>query len=936
MVSVCALHTHTPTLSVTDPRGLPVRSVSFHRTRADESVTERVDRSGYDPAGRLTQRWDPRLWDCVEQDSSTPSNLRFILSLTAQPLLSERVDAGWDVAFCGSAGERRCRWDAKANVQRVEYDAMLRTEAVFESVGLNERCTERLAYGGANDAFANQCGQLIRHDDRAGSVSHSAFSLTGEVTEQVRRFLDDLEVPDWPVLVSERDELLEPGEGAKSTWQFGPLDDALDQTDAMSNVQAFAYTVAGQLTSTGLQSRGQSSQTLVSDIAYDAQGRIASETAGNGVVTALDYDPVDGRLIRLRADNGRLQDLNYAYDPVGNVLQIEDLAQPVRYFANQQVEPLRTFAYDTLYQLIAATGYEAKTMSRGPANDAFRTFIQAGELGSYTQRYEYDAAGNLQTLTHTGAQHFTRRFATASTSNRSVLQTADQPPSEEQIAEAFDANGNLRALQAGQDLAWDGRNQLSEVAPVVRESGINDSEVYRYDAAGLRVRKVRTTQARTVTHLNEVRYLPGLEIRTNTATGEVLHVITATAGRSDVRVLHWQTGKPETLENDQVRYSLSDHLGSSTLELSADAQLISQEIYYPYGETAWFAGRSDVEVSYKTLRYSGKERDATGLYYYGLRYYAPWLMRWINPDPARERGGLNLFVFAANRPFFYIDPYGLKPEEPKKIAIGISNFPQPAQMKMRQVLQLSKDVLDFVTSRPASMEQQAAINDALTSSFGSDRPAYFDHELNSRLIEMRRLLDRLDSDQEGRLELAELPKNLKGHASSVNTPGERGISLAQWFLKKGHPLDVAKTLIHEASHAVHNTRDFAYVDLKVKTPAEGFSAQTKYIEAFKLNSQKLLSEGPDEKTMNPLNVAYYDKVMSAFSESPRSSDSRQRVFRENNIARLDVLLNNADSVATFAVIAWHQGNQPTAFSRNPSREQSWVRSSARRFSRLFK
>lgn len=935
MVNVCALHTHTPTLSVTDPRGLPVRSVSFHRTRADESVTERVDRSGYDSAGRLTRRWDPRLWDRVGQDSGTPSNLSFILSLTAQPLSSERVDAGWDVEFCGSAGERRCRWDTKANVQRFEYDSMLRTEAVFESDGLDERCTERLTYGGANDAFANQCGQLIRHDDRAGSVSHSAFSLTGEVTGQVRRLLDDLEVPDWPVLVSERDAVLEPGEGAKSIWRFGPLGDALDQTDAMGNVQAFTRTVAGQLKSTGSQLRGQSPQALVSDIAYDAQGRITSENAGNGVNTSVDYDPIDGRLIRLRADNGHLQDLNYGYDPVGNVLQIEDLAQPVRHFANQQVEPLRTFAYDTLYQLIEATGYEAKTMNRGPANGAFRTFIQADELGSYTQRYEYDAAGNLQTLTHTGAQHFTRRFATASTSNRSVLQTADQPPSEEQIAEAFDANGNLRALQAGQDLAWNSRNQLSEVTPVVRESGINDSEVYRYDAAGLRVRKVRTTQAKIVAHLNEVRYLPGLEIRTNTATGEVLHVITATAGRSDVRVLHWQAGKPEILENDQVRYSLCDHLGSSTLELSADAQLISQEIYYPYGETAWFAGRGDVEVSYKTLRYSGKERDATGLYYYGLRYYAPWLLRWINPDPAGERGGLNLFVFAGNRPLFFIDPYGLKPEEPKKIAVGISNFPQPAQVKMRQVLQLSKDVLDFVTSRSASMEQQAAINEALTSSFGSDRPANFDHELNSRLIGMRRLLDRLDSDQERWLELAELPASLKRYASSVNTPGDRWISLAQWFLETGHPLDVAKTLIHETSHVVHNTRDFAYVDSKLETSGEGFSAQKKYIDAFKKNSQKLLSKGPNEKTMNPLNVAYYEKVISKYSESPLSSD-RKRVFRENNLARLDVLLNNADSVATFAVIAWHQGNQPKAFSRSQPGEQSWMRSSARRFSRLFK
>ncbi|SER98611.1 RHS repeat-associated core domain-containing protein, partial [Pseudomonas sp. NFACC02] len=337
------------------------------------------------------------------------------------------------------------------------------------------------------------------------------------------------------------------------------------------------------------------------------------------------------------------------------------------YFANQQVEPLRTFAYDTLYQLIEATGYEAKTLSRGPGNDAFRTFAQADELGGYTQRYDYDAGGNLQTLVHVGVQNFTRRFATASTSNRSVLQTADQPPSEEQIVANFDPNGNLRTLQAGQDLAWDFRNQLSEVTPVERESGINDSEVYRYDAAGMRVRKVRITQAKTVAHHNEVRYLPSLEIRTNTATGEVLHVVTATAGRSDVRVLHWQAGKPETLENDQVRYSLSDHLGSSTLELDAKAQLLSQEIYYPYGETAWFAGRSEVEVSYKTIRYSGKERDATGLYYYGLRYYAPWLMRWINPDPAGHVDGPNLYRMVRNSPVTLVDDLGRKPTVPNEI-----------------------------------------------------------------------------------------------------------------------------------------------------------------------------------------------------------------------------------------------------------------------------
>ncbi|EGI00003.1 YD repeat-containing protein, partial [Pseudomonas amygdali pv. lachrymans str. M302278] len=63
-----------------------------------------------------------------------------------------------------------------------------------------------------------------------------------------------------------------------------------------------------------------------------------------------------------------------------------------------------------------------------------------------------------------------------------------------------------------------------------------------YDASGQRLRKVRTTQAKTITHTADVRYLPGLEIRTDTATGETLHVVVAQAGRNNVRVLH--LGRP--------------------------------------------------------------------------------------------------------------------------------------------------------------------------------------------------------------------------------------------------------------------------------------------------------------------------------------------------------------------------------------------------------
>jgi insecticidal toxin complex protein TccC len=211
-------------------------------------------------------------------------------------------------------------------------------------------------------------------------------------------------------------------------------------------------------------------------------------------------------------------------------------------------------------------------------------------------------------------------------------------------------------------MMWGTRNQLSEVTSVEREDGPDDSELYRYDGDGQRVRKVRVSQARGRALTAEVRYLPGLEIHRNEATGVVRHVLTVEAGLSSVRLLHWESGKPDGIENDQLRYSLSDHLGSSTLELDQDATLISHEGYYPFGGTAWWAARSAVETKYKTVRYSGKECDATGLYYYGFRYYAPWLQRWVNPDPAEDVDGLNRYRMVGNNPITCVDNDGLETE----------------------------------------------------------------------------------------------------------------------------------------------------------------------------------------------------------------------------------------------------------------------------------
>ncbi|WP_240996585.1 RHS repeat domain-containing protein [Pseudomonas viridiflava] len=649
------LHQHTPALQSVDPRGLSVASILLCRSSIDHEPEMRISQASFDVAGRLVSRWDPRLWA-----DRAPANLSVIHSLSGQVLASDSVDAGWRVSLAGEAGQVLEAWDARGVARRTGYDALLRSTEVFEDV----HCVERLLYGGPDSTAYNQCGQLIRHDDPAGTLLDEAFGLSGSVIRQTRRFLHSANEPDWPESLTGRDALLEPGDGETTCWQYSPLNESTQQTDGQGNVRFLGYTVAGQLKDSRLQLNGQAEQVLVSAIQYDAQGRVVSETAGNNVISTARYDTEDGRLKELNAtrSNGQvLQDLRYGYDPVGNVIRVEDRAQPTVFKGNQRIDSVSTYHYDTLYQLIEATGRESAVVNYGTVFPGFQSPADPTRLANYTQTYRYDAGGNLQQLTHTGAQSHSRTLVTARYSNRSLPVINDHIPDEAEIAAAFDANGNLLALQAGQDLSWDRRNQLQQVRPVVRDNAADDSERYIYDASGQRLRKVRTTQAKAVTHIADVRYLPGLEVRTDSATGETLHVVVAQGGRNNVRVLHWQTGKPDALENDQTRYTLNDHLGSGTLELDGQAQRISQERYYPFGGTSWWAGRNAIEASYKTVRYSGKERDATGLYYYGLRYYAPWLQRWINPDPAGAVDGLNLYRMVRNNSLRFSDPEGTAP-----------------------------------------------------------------------------------------------------------------------------------------------------------------------------------------------------------------------------------------------------------------------------------
>ena len=638
-----ALHRNTPKMMVVEPRGLAVRSVDYYRAAVDEPIETRINHTTYDSLGRAIEQRDPRLF----QNVSAPANLSTIHGLSGTVLCTVSVDSGLAIILIGEAGQPIHSWDGRGSQRWMHYDNQLRLTALFEQMVEGAAiCAERLTYAANDPAFVdhNQCGRLIGHQDPAGILLFNDYGLTGAVLEQERRFAES-------------------AQAFATHSRFNPPGDLLSRTDAQGNEQFFSQTLDGQLRTVALRLNNSLERLLmVSAITYNAHGQVEREVAGNGVITILEYAAADGRLQRLLSRLGQnepLQDLRYTYDPVGNVLSIEDAALSIHHFANQRIEPISRYWYDTLYRLIAATGWEAGSAKHGPS--AAMTADPA-MTGNYRQTYRYDDGNNLLELTHVGPQNHGHRLVAAAHSNSCLPVRDGVEPGEEDFCNSFDANGNLLMLQPGQTLRWDVRNQLCEVRPVERDGAESDSEQYVYGANGMRICKVRSLQTNAQTVKIKTSYLPGLEIRTHSGTGEVLHVIEVTTGRGSVRVLHWEAGKPNEITNNQQRYSLTDHLGSSTLELDQYANIITQERYYPFGGTAWSNGEA-VQVSYKTVRYSGKEQDATGLYYYGFRFYIPWLQRWLNPDPAGAVDGLNFYAMVRNNPMVLRDYNGLAGDE---------------------------------------------------------------------------------------------------------------------------------------------------------------------------------------------------------------------------------------------------------------------------------
>ncbi|MDI6539540.1 RHS repeat protein [Pantoea ananatis] len=685
-------HHNTPTVTVLDNRGLTVRDIAYHRHPDTPDVTrERITRHQYDARGVLMQSADPRLHD------AGLANFTDLMDLAGNVLRSQGVDNGTMVALSDAAGRPFISVSnistagdgaedrSQAVTRRWQYeDATLpgRPLSITEQTnGKGARITERFVWAGnsAEEKALNLAGACVSHYDTAGLTQTDSVALTGVPLSVTRRLLRNADNPDavadWQGEdTSAWNDLLD-GEAYTTLTTTNATGAVLTTRDAKGNLQRVAYDVAGLLSGSWLTLKGGTEQVIVVSLTYSAAGQKLREEHGNGVVTTYTYEPETQRLTGIKTErpvghaSGAkvLQDQRYEYDPVGNVLKISNDAEETRFWRNQKVVPENAYAYDSLYQLVSATGREmANAGQQGsklpPATIPLPTDSSA--YTNYTRTYSYDNAGNLTQIRHSApatGNSYTTDITVSGKSNRGVLSTLTENPAD--VDALFTAGGQQRQLLPGQNLVWTPRGELLKVTPVVRDGGTDDRESYRYGSNSQRILKVSVQKTGNGTQTQRALYLPGLELRTTqngNAETESLQVITAgESGRAQVRVLHWESGRPAEITGDQVRYSYDNLTGSSQLELDGDGNVISTEEYYPYGGTAVWTARNRVEAAYKTIRYSGKERDATGLYYYGYRYYQPWAGRWMSADPAGTVDGLNLFRMVRNNPVTLRDTNGL-------------------------------------------------------------------------------------------------------------------------------------------------------------------------------------------------------------------------------------------------------------------------------------
>ncbi|KAL2784829.1 hypothetical protein BJX66DRAFT_343659 [Aspergillus keveii] len=677
-----AAHANTPCITHMDPLGRSYVTVSDNGPLGKYSASVLFDIQGN---------------QIQVTDALGRTVLRSHHDMLGNQLHNASIDSGERWTLKDITGRPIHVWDSRGAHLTTAYDILRRPISSTLWPGTDrEKVVEKIEYGDSleHPETRNCRDRIIRVFDQSGINMSDEYDFKGNPLSSSRQLaVNYKETIDWSSHVPPVDEV-----HTNRTWY-----DALDrqvqvQTPDGSRVR-YSYNEAGFLeTVTGNLSDEATGNVFIKSIDYNAKGQREQIVYGNSTSTKYTYDSAtfslrtvvttrtsDHNVEHCRSSDTVVQHLEYTYDPIGNITTIRDKAQQRVFFRNQVVDPTSDYTYDPIYRLISATGREHVGQTHHPIQNSnvqdycTRHYLpgDGNAMQRYTEKFRYDNVGNFLEVNHQSSDShasWTRKYDYNEPSQLDPSQVGNRLTCTRigSVTENYrydgDAgkHGNMTSMPQLQLMEWNYKDQLQATSRQRCNGESREITYYTYDAKGARVRKVTESSAGHKTkeriYLGEFEVLREYSLSTTAddpvkKEQQTIHIMddaTRVAIIETTRKGEIPKGSPRRIH----RYQFSNHISSVALELDQDAHLLSYEEFTPYGLSS-FAAQSPQLDTPKRYRYNGKERDQeSGLYYYGARYYAPWISRWINADPSGITDGLNVFVYVRCNPVILSDPNG--------------------------------------------------------------------------------------------------------------------------------------------------------------------------------------------------------------------------------------------------------------------------------------
>ncbi|KAK4161537.1 virulence plasmid 65kDa B protein-domain-containing protein [Cladorrhinum sp. PSN259] len=610
-------------------------------------------------------------------------------------MLTETMDHTYRLTLHDVNGAPILDWRGDKRRERMAYDALRRLVKVFLVEGdAPEVCVFRTVFGDEKHAEIedaerdNLQGHVFKQYDQSGVQTRRQYDMDGNCVAWDQHLTEAYrEVVDWSVV--ERIKL-------DKRFQFKAEFDAIgriqSRNSADGTVTQYKYEDNGLLFSVKSQLPGSDWTCSLSAVEYDEHLREIMRTRDiNATKTFMTYDPLTHRLIRKTTccRDKTMQDVQFTYDAVGNLVHQEHLTNQRIYFNNGPVPAVSQYTYDAAYRLVEESGREHLGQTKGKAPAPGFVNLEPGTgkavgpadasaMARYTETYAYDEAGNMTHLRHVIHDKTTpgwdRFFFYESPSNLELSKFNNRLTSSGFVhardagySHEYDEHGNVKSMPGLACSTWDHQNQLRSSSSQRTTTNRQVETVwYVYNISGTRVRKVVEKQLPNgnLVKTKETLYLEEFSECTKYNSQGTLTLqcksMTVKASNSDVLCIREQWTGPDQeakgLPSLLVRFQHTLVLDSIIFEVDDEANLLSYEEYTAYGTTVFQAGLARAPKRY---RFAGKERDTeTGFYYNQRRYYVPWLCRWLNCDPLGTADGFNAYVYVGCNPVGYVDHEG--------------------------------------------------------------------------------------------------------------------------------------------------------------------------------------------------------------------------------------------------------------------------------------